>query len=162
MLHMHSKSVFSNIFNHVKQSGSKSKEKVGGNGIAGREVEMVMLTIRIWTTVKNGDCFREKSFYSRVLRKSGKKHPIKDGLEYDNFVLFKLPSLKKKNFLNWYKSKTFQKHFWNIMVKKATFSHRKYQVLDQVPLPLFLSSERIKRLESQKSFCWTFDHKWYV
>lgn len=94
MLHMHSKSVFSNVFIHVKQSGSKSKEKVERNGITGREVEMVMLTIRIWTMVKNVDCFREKSCYSRLLRRSGKKHHIKNSLEHDKFVLCKLPSLK--------------------------------------------------------------------
>lgn len=39
------------------------------------------------------------------------------------------------------------------MVKKTTFSSRKYQVLDQVPLPLFLLSEGTKRPEPQKSFC---------
>lgn len=70
MLHMHSRSVFPNIFSQVKQSESKSKKKVEGNGITGRDVEMVMLTIRIWTMVKDGDNFREKSSHSRLSRQT--------------------------------------------------------------------------------------------
>lgn len=70
MLHTHSKSVFPNIFSHVKQSDSKSTEKDEGNGITGRGEEMITLTIKIWTMVKDGDYFRDKSSHSKLQRQT--------------------------------------------------------------------------------------------
>lgn len=39
---MYSKNIFPNIFSHIKWSDSKSKVKMEGNEIIGRDLEMVM------------------------------------------------------------------------------------------------------------------------
>jgi len=54
----------------VKQSDTANDEKVEVNGITGKDVEIVVLTIRIWTMLKDRDHFREKSSNFRLSRQT--------------------------------------------------------------------------------------------